>query len=42
VKADLGQAFIDWLISQEGKNAIMGYKIEDQQLFVANGYLSRR
>jgi tungstate transport system substrate-binding protein len=41
VKADLGQAFIDWLISREGKNAIAGYKIEGQQLFVPNGYLSR-
>jgi tungstate transport system substrate-binding protein len=41
VKADLGQAFIDWLISREGKNAIAGYKIEGQQLFVPNGSLSR-
>ena len=41
VKKDLGQAFIDWLISRDGKNAIAGYKIEDQQLFVPNGYLSR-
>jgi tungstate transport system substrate-binding protein len=40
-KKDLGQAFLDWLISQEGKNAIAGYKIEGQQLFVPNGYLSR-
>ena len=41
VKADLGQAFIDWLMSREGKNAIAGFKIEGQQLFVPNGYLSR-
>ena len=41
VKKDLGQAFIDWLISREGKNAIAGHKIEGQQLFVPNGYLSR-
>jgi tungstate transport system substrate-binding protein len=41
VKKELGQAFIDWLISREGKNAIAGYKIEDQQLFTPNGYLSR-
>jgi tungstate transport system substrate-binding protein len=40
-KKDLGQAFLDWLISQEGKNAIAGYRIEGQQLFVPNGYLSR-
>jgi tungstate transport system substrate-binding protein len=41
VKADLGQAFIDWLISREGKNAIAGYKIEGQQLFVPYFYMSR-
>ena len=41
VKKDLGQAFIDWLISREGKNAIAGYKIEGRQAFVPNGYLSR-
>jgi tungstate transport system substrate-binding protein len=41
VKKDLGQAFIDWLISREGKNAIAGYKIEGQQLFVPNGSMSR-
>jgi tungstate transport system substrate-binding protein len=40
VKTDLGQVFIDWLISREGKNAIAGYKIEGQQLFVPNGSLS--
>jgi len=41
VKADLGEAVIDWLISREGKNAIAGYKIEGQRAFVPNGYLSR-
>jgi tungstate transport system substrate-binding protein len=41
VKADLGQAFIDWLISREGKNAIAGYKIEGQQVFVPNLNMSR-
>ena len=41
VKADLGQAFIDWLISREGKNAIASYKFEDQQLFVPNFSMSR-
>src|SRR5947209_1205344 len=41
VKADLGQAFIDWLISREGKNAIAGYKIEGQQAFVPNFNMSR-
>jgi tungstate transport system substrate-binding protein len=33
VKKDLGQQFIDWLISPEGQNAIAGYKIDGQQLF---------
>jgi tungstate transport system substrate-binding protein len=41
VKKDLGQAFIDWLISREGKNAIAGLKVEGQQLFVPHGYMSR-
>src|SRR5262249_61120424 len=41
VKKDLGQAFIDWLISRGGKNAILGYKIDGQQLFVPNNLLSR-
>ena len=41
VKKALGQAFIDWLISREGKNAIASYKIDGHQLFVPNGYLSR-
>jgi tungstate transport system substrate-binding protein len=41
VKEDLGQAFIDWLISREGKNAIAGYKIEGHQLFVPNFLMSR-
>jgi len=33
VKKDLGQAFIDWLISDEGQKAIAAYKIDGQQLF---------
>lgn len=36
VKKDLGQAFIDWLISPEGQRAIADYKIEGQQLFFPN------
>jgi tungstate transport system substrate-binding protein len=36
VKKEFGQAFIDWLISPEGQNAIADYKIEGQQLFFAN------
>jgi len=41
VKTDLSEAFIGWLISREGKNAIAGYTIEGQQLFVPNNLLSR-
>ena len=33
VKKELGQAFLDWLISPEGQGAIAGYKIDGQQLF---------
>ena len=36
VKKDLGQQFIDWLISPEGQKAIAGYKINAQQLFYPN------
>ncbi|MEH2587076.1 tungstate transport system substrate-binding protein [Bradyrhizobium sp. AZCC 1721] len=33
VKKDLGQQFIDWLISSEGQRAIADYKINGEQLF---------
>ncbi len=36
VKKDLGQAFIDWIVSAEGQNAIRAYKIDGQQLFFPN------
>ena len=36
VKKELGQAFIDWLVSPEGQNAIAGYKIGGEQLFYPN------
>jgi tungstate transport system substrate-binding protein len=36
VKKDLGQAFIDWLISPEGQKAIADYKINGEQLFYPN------
>lgn len=36
VKAELGQAFIDWLISPEGQQAIADYKIGGEQLFFPN------
>ena len=36
VKADLGQAFIDWMTGAEGQNAIRSYRIDGQQLFFPN------
>jgi len=36
VKQDLGQAFIDWLVSGDGQEAIRAYKIDGQQLFFPN------
>jgi tungstate transport system substrate-binding protein len=36
VKKELGQAFIDWIVSPEGQNAIRSYRIQDQQLFFPN------
>jgi len=36
VKKDLGQAFVDWLISAEGQNAIRSYRNDGQQLFFPN------
>jgi len=36
VKKDLGQKFIDWLISPEGQRAIADYRIDGQQLFFPN------
>jgi tungstate transport system substrate-binding protein len=35
-KRDMGQAFIDWVISREGQDAIAAYKIGGQQLFFPN------
>jgi tungstate transport system substrate-binding protein len=32
-KQELGQTFVDWLVSPEGQAAIAGYKIDGQQLF---------
>ncbi len=33
VKTDAGQAFIDWLVSAEGQNAIAAFKLDGEQLF---------
>ncbi|WP_340119455.1 substrate-binding domain-containing protein [Pelagibius sp. 7325] len=36
VKADLGQTFVDWVLSDEGQKVIADYKQNDQQLFFPN------
>ena len=36
VKADDGQAFVDWLLSDEGQRTIAGYRVAGQQLFFPN------
>lgn len=36
IKKDLGQSFIDWVVSKEGQNAIAGYKINGEPLFFPN------
>ena len=36
VKKDLGQAFIDWVLSPAGQKAIASYKIGGEQLFFPN------
>jgi tungstate transport system substrate-binding protein len=36
VKKEMGQAFVDWVISPEGQRAIADYKIGGEQLFFPN------
>jgi tungstate transport system substrate-binding protein len=36
VKADLGQQFVDWVISEEGQKLIGEYQIDGQQAFFPN------
>jgi tungstate transport system substrate-binding protein len=36
VQKEFGQAFIDWLVSPDGQNAIADYKINGEQLFFPN------
>jgi tungstate transport system substrate-binding protein len=36
VKSELGQQFVDWVLSDEGQAAIADYKIDGQQLFFPN------
>ncbi|MGD1877940.1 MAG: substrate-binding domain-containing protein [Kiloniellaceae bacterium] len=40
VKADLGQQFIDWVLSDDGQSAIADYKKNGQQLFFPNAKTS--
>ena len=40
VKKELGQQFIDWVISAEGQGAIRSYQIDGQQLFFPNAAVS--
>ena len=35
-KAELGQQFIDWLLSPKGQDAIRGFRVDGQQLFFPN------
>ena len=36
VKAELGQKFIDWVISDDGQQAIAAFQINGQQAFFPN------
>jgi len=36
VKAEMGQEFIDWLVSRDGQKAIADYEVDGQQLFFPN------
>jgi tungstate transport system substrate-binding protein len=36
VKKEMGQAFVDWIVSSEGQRAIAAYKIRGEQLFFPN------
>jgi tungstate transport system substrate-binding protein len=36
VKAELGQQFVDWVISDEGQQAIAAFKINGEQAFFPN------
>jgi len=36
VRADLGQTFVEWLLSQKGQRAIGDYSVDGQQLFFPN------
>ena len=40
VKTELGQTFIDWILSDEGQSAIAAYKRDGKQLFFPNAKMS--
>ena len=40
IKKEMGQQFIDWVISAEGQGAIRSYQIDGQQLFFPNATVS--
>ncbi|WP_299394463.1 substrate-binding domain-containing protein [Pelagibius sp.] len=40
VKAEMGQRFIDWILSDEGQSAIADYTRDGQQLFFPNARMS--
>ena len=42
VKAELGQAFIDWITGPEGQAAIANYKVNGEQLFFPNAHQDSR
>jgi tungstate transport system substrate-binding protein len=42
LKKELGQQFIDWLVSADGQKAIADYKINGQQLFFPNARSSAK
>jgi tungstate transport system substrate-binding protein len=42
VKKELGQQFIDWVISPEGQQAIAAYKVGGEQLFFPNANASEK
>jgi tungstate transport system substrate-binding protein len=41
-KADMGQAFIDFLLSPDGQQEIASYRLEDQQLYYPNAKSAAR
>ena len=41
VKKDAGQAFVDWILSPEGQEAIASYRIGGEQLFFPNARITR-